>query len=263
MDKNTRLVSTPEVDFNLQQGGENPDTVFIHGFGGDMLTWDRIWCRLDARITGLRYDLRGYGQSRDKTGEAFSHAEDLRVLLETLGLGPVNLVGSSMGGATAINFALNWPHLVRRLVLFSPALVAWDWSDEWRRLWRPMVDRARDGDLDGARALWWQHPIFESVRQSDGADDLYAAIMRFAGTQWVVDHQVSALPDVDRLMYLEPATLLFSGGRDMADFQLIADLLAGSVPNLMRRDFPDSGHMLPLERPQACAATLMDFLSGD
>jgi pimeloyl-ACP methyl ester carboxylesterase len=258
------IIQTAEVDFRACQSGENPTTVLLHGFGADLHTWDSLCQAMQGSLPVLRYDLRGFGESiaRPVAGKesTFSHTDDLLRLLDTVGMDSVDLIGASMGGGVALNFALEHPQRVRNLVLISPALVAWEWSQEWRALWRPIVEFARMGKLDEARQLWWQHPLFDSTRASAGRDALYAAIMRFSGDQWVSDNQRHALPDVDRIHLLKTRTLLLTGGRDMADFRLIADLLVATADDLQRIDSPDLGHLLHMEDAASCARSILSFL---
>lgn len=252
-----------DVDIRAVQRGESPRALFLHGFGGDLQTWNPLWAELDEGLSMLRYDLRGFGASRERDDRAFSHADDLLALLDAFELPQADLVGVSMGGAVALNFALAHPRRVRRLVLISPAITAWEWSGEWRDLWQAIVDCARDGDMDGARELWWLHPLFATVRDGEAGQSLRAAIDRFPGRQWLADHQRPSLPDLEKLHSLAVPALLMSGGRDLGDFRLIADLLTAAVPDLRRIDFPGAGHMLHLEEPAVVARELLAFLEGD
>ena len=87
--------------------------------------------------------------------------------------------------------------------------------------------------------------------------------MRFPGDQWIRDNQRPALPDVDRIHLLKTRTLLLAGGRDMADFKLIADLLDASAGNLQRVDCSELGHLLHLEDATGCARSILSFLRGE
>lgn len=240
--------------------GDDPVTVLLHGFGGEMRDWDRLWAQLPTNMPLLRYDLRGFGRSTAKDGP-FSHADDLLRLLDARGIEQANLVGVSAGGAVALNFALGHPSRVGRLVLVSPAIVGWEWSAEWQRLWRELTDAARSGDITLARRLWWEHPLLATVRQSEAAGELREAIERYPGGQWVKDWQRDELPDVDRLHELRPPALLLTGERDLPDFRLIADIVAAMAPDVRRIDIADAGHMLHLERPRELAAAITNFLS--
>ena len=121
---------------------------------------------LGRSLPALRYDLRGFGRTASGGRAAFSHADDLLAVLDAMGVARCDLVGVSMGGSVAVNFALDHAERVRNLVLVSPGLVGWEWSEEWRALWQPIVAAARAGAMDEARRLWWQHPLFATTRAS-------------------------------------------------------------------------------------------------
>ena len=241
--------------------GETPALCFIHGMGGDRRDWDRLIEQLPADLPLLRHDMRGFGASRAEPSVSFSHAEDMLALLDAQGIERIVPVGLSMGGGVALNFALSHPERVERLVLVSPAMVGWDWSDEWKAEWRAVSRAARGGDMALARALWFDHPMFAQLRADPAlAAEFRQTVEEFAGQQWLGSDERAELPDVDRLPALAPPVLLLSGGRDVADMRLIADVIAGAAPQVTRVDFPDAGHMLHIERPAEAARAITDFL---
>ncbi len=251
------------ADIHARQRGDKPRAIFLHGFGGDLRTWDGVWSELGDALPALRYDLRGFGRSVSRDDSAFDHADDLLAILDAMNIGQCDLVGVSMGAGIALNFTLDHPERVRNLVLISPSLVGWEWSEGWQRLWRPIVARARAGAIDEARRLWWQHPLFATTRSSAGGQALFESIMRYAGAQWIRDNHRLMLPDVERLCLLGARTLLLTGGRDLEDFRLIADLVAASARDVRRIDHPDAGHLLHLEDATGCARQLLAFLDAD
>ncbi|MFV8816749.1 alpha/beta fold hydrolase [Haliea sp. E17] len=238
--------------------GDRPDAVFLHGMGGDRHSWDRLWEEL-ADIPAVRYDLRGFGRSGWDPEQPYDHARDLLAVLDSRGIDAADLVGVSLGGAVALNFALAHPQRVRSLVLVSPGIVAWEWSGEWRERWRAVADAMRGGRLDEARERWWQHPLFEPARHSAAADELRQSILAYSGVHWQSDPHVRALPDMERLHQLQAPTLLLTGLRDLPDFRLIGDVIEASVPRLRRVDFADHGHLLQIEAPRACAREIREF----
>jgi pimeloyl-ACP methyl ester carboxylesterase len=222
------IISTPAARFHAEPSGAAPRAVFLHGFGGDLHTWDLMWPELGVRLAALRYDLRGYGQSTAPPGP-YSHSDDLLAILDACAIEHCDLVGVSQGGAIALNFVLDHPARVRRLVLISPALIGWDWSQAWREHWRPIVDLARQGQMDAARQLWWEHPLFDTTRATAAGPALRAAIQSYSGAHWISDEHRPLLPDVERLHTLATPALLLTGGRDVEDFRVIAELIAASA----------------------------------
>lgn len=255
-------ISTRSCTLRALQRGQHPQAVFLHGFAGDIRTWDRVYAALPADFSALRYDLRGFGASEPVAVEPFSHSADLLAILDALNIDRVNLVGLSMGGAVALQFSLEHPQRVDKLVLISPAIVGWEWSEDWVSAWQAISGAARAGNVDKARQLWWQHPLFATTRKSSAADELYRSIQAFPGRQWLRDWQQDSLPDIERLHDLAAETLLLSGDRDVADFLLIAEVIEACVPRLTRIRFPLNGHMLPLEAAAECAASITAFLSA-
>lgn len=256
-----RIIQASGIQFHARQRGDEPRVLFLHGFASDLHTWDRLWAELGDALPALRYDLRGFGKSTHGDERPFSHADDLHNIVDALGTDIVDLVGVSMGGGIALNFTLDNPQRVRRLVLISPSLVAWEWSEEWRELWQPIVERARAGALEEARRMWWRHPLFATTRASAAAPSLRESIMRFSGDQWLRDNHRPMLPDVDRIHMLETRTLLLTGDRDLEDFRLIAALLEAAAGNLSRIDHPGLGHLLHMEDAAGCAGEILAFLS--
>lgn len=242
---------------------EGVPLVLVHGFGGSRHDWELVTQALPPGRAVLRYDQRGFGASEARTAEPFSHGQDLIALLDALQIEQADLCGVSLGGATALDCALDAPRRVRRLVLISPMLTGWSWSPEWIERWKTIGRAARAGDIERARSLWYDHPLFAPVRSGRQADTLRQSIAAFAGRQWIQDDQRPEMPMVDRLHALGTPTLLLTGGLDLPDFRLMADLIAGASSTVERIDDPTAGHLLTLERPNEVATAMTAFLSRD
>lgn len=256
-------VDIPGATLRVDQSGRGAPAIFVHGFGGDLHTWDALWRALGADCAALRYDLRGFGRSIGAAGEAFDHAADLLALSDARGLEFFDLIGVSMGGAIALNFALDHPERVRRLVLISPGMVGWEWSEDWRAQWSAIEERARAGALDEARALYFRHPMFDGVRGGAEEAALRQSIAQYSGAHWIKDDHVLKMPDIERVHALAAPTLLLSGERDLPDFQLIAEVINASAAHVTHVRIPGCGHMLNLEAPEICAEAVSAFLGGE
>ncbi|MCL8014952.1 alpha/beta fold hydrolase [Streptomyces sp. AS02] len=104
-------------------GTDAPVVLLVHGWGGDGREWSPHAEALADRCRVVVPDLRGHGRSpvpqEDNTPAAM--ADDLAVLLGTLGTGPVIAVGHSMGGQVVNLLAVHYPAAVRSVVALDPA----------------------------------------------------------------------------------------------------------------------------------------------
>ncbi len=85
--------------------------------------WDEQFGVFSRTHRVLRFDFRGYGRSsRPEPGRPYSHVDDLAAVMDAAGVERAALIGNSMGGQVAVDFALTHPARVSALVLASPAL---------------------------------------------------------------------------------------------------------------------------------------------
>ena len=106
--------------------GDAGTVVLLHGGGPGASSWSNFGRTMPVvaeRFRTVMMDLPGYGKSaaRPATGHFFTVAADaLAGLLDQLGIEKAHLIGNSLGGGTAIRFALNYPRRAGRLVLMGP-----------------------------------------------------------------------------------------------------------------------------------------------
>src|SRR3990172_7145666 len=164
------------IEINYEKEGSGPVVAMSHSLGCNLHMWDEQAKALAARYTVLRFDTRGHGQTSAPEG-AYSleqMADDLKGLLDGLGIKETHFVGLSMGGMIGQTFALKHPDMVKSLVLCDttsryPAAAAPVWEERIRAVhadgmeslvaatverWFTPPFRARRPDvLDGVRAM--------------------------------------------------------------------------------------------------------------
>ena len=112
----TLPVSGGQLYYEVQ--GEGPPLVLLHAGGMDSKMWDAQFNDLSQQFRVVRYDLRGFGRSSIPE-QSFYPVDDLYQLMQHLGLKRASLIGLSMGSGVALNFALEYPEMVEKLVLVS------------------------------------------------------------------------------------------------------------------------------------------------
>ena len=108
--------------------GSGPALLLIHGIGDNSATWSTVHAKLAQRFTVIAPDLLGHGQS-DKPRADYSvaaYANGMRDLLSVLDIEKVTVVGHSLGGGVAMQFAYQFPQLVERLILVGSGGVTKD-----------------------------------------------------------------------------------------------------------------------------------------
>lgn len=101
--------------------GEGEAVVLIHGLSDNLNYWEILAGTLKNNFKVIRFDLRGHGKSQlgndDITVDLY--ADDLKNILDELNVSKVNLVGFSLGGCVALDFAVRYPSQVSSIVLMS------------------------------------------------------------------------------------------------------------------------------------------------
>jgi 3-oxoadipate enol-lactonase len=246
--------------------GAGPGLVFIHGMGADMRVWDAQADFFARRCQGVRYDVRGFGRSTlPAEGQPYAHPADLLALLHSLGLSSAILVGHSMGGAIALDFALSYPEAAQALVLVDAVMSGFEMSQAWNDSWAPVYSQAAVGGMQAALPLLLGHPLFSSVNARPAVASRLAEILSdYSG--WHAQHADPEIeldpPALQRLCEVHASTLVVVGEKDLNDFQVSASLLANNIPGARRVMVPGAGHVLPMEAPDRFNHLLSGFLAG-
>jgi pimeloyl-ACP methyl ester carboxylesterase len=124
--------------------GSGPVVLLIHGIGDNSLTWETVHSRLAQRFTVIAPDLLGHGAS-DKPRADYSvaaYANGMRDLLAVLDIDRVTVIGHSLGGGVAMQFAYQFPQLVDRLILVGAGGITKDVNVALRLASLPMGGEA-------------------------------------------------------------------------------------------------------------------------
>ena len=236
-----------------------PAVVFANSLGTDLRIWDRLLPLLPGGLRTIRYDKRGHGLSDCPAGDwgMDDHVDDLRTLLHELDVGPMVVVGLSVGGMIAMRLAQRGSGLLRGLVLMDTAVKIGSpemWAERMGRIeaggivavapdilerWFTPGFRDTDPAYAACRNMLCRTPrhgylqTCAAIRDSD----LTAAAAGFGGPVLALagSEDGSTPPELVRATAAQ-----FSGGRFV--------------------EIADAGHLPCLEQPQVTADLLADFL---
>lgn len=192
-------------------------------------------------------------------GEAYSDAEDVRALLEELGITGASMVGASAGGRVALQVASAWPELVSRLALLCP-LYDLPPTSQLRRFGRREGALLDAGDIEGATELnvaTWLGPeaeqdAVESVREMQR----HAFEVQLAAGE---DVRQAPGPPID-LAALDMPVMVVSGAHDLDFFRDVAEHLADRIPQTRHIALSWAWHLPSLQRPETVTELMRAFL---
>jgi len=121
-----KFIEANGINFHYLEWGnsDNPPILLLHGFAQTCHSWDFIALHLSDVFRVLALDQRGHGDTSwaiDGDYSPYKYQEDLRAVVEELGLGDITLVGLSMGGRNAFTFAAENKNLVKNLIIVDAA----------------------------------------------------------------------------------------------------------------------------------------------
>jgi 3-oxoadipate enol-lactonase len=254
----------PVVTLYLREEGTGDPVLLLHGLGGDHSVWDFEIPALSKSYRVLAPDLRGHGRSPLPEGARYTFEEfegDLRKLLDDRAVGPAHIVGLSGGGLLALRFVLDDPTRARSLALLGAAghmdnhtrAVGQNWADTLRDEGPDAYSRRLALDLFAPDWLEAHMDLGERISRSREAHNLRGVV------QWAM-----AMKDFDvrpRLGRLRVPTLILHGLEDNVVDPSHARLLRQAIPGSEVRLLPNTGHLIPIERPEEVTQILLDWFA--
>jgi len=260
----SRTLNVGDAVINYEIAGEGTPLLLIHGWAQDLTIWDQQVPEFARRYRVIRYDRRGYGKSTGKA-DATADPDDLRILLDSLGITSAHVLGLSAGSRAALNFAVAFPERVKALVVYGQALLpGFTPAPTGPTPVMILRDIALKHGLDSAgRALMahqlsWVPPDRANVRET--VKNLWT---RYSGDDLLDPKPESGrVPHarLDQIASLRVPTLVISGDHDLPLFLQVADTLVRRIPGAQRVVIPNAGHGAHFARPVEFNASVLRFL---
>ena len=247
------FININDIDLYYEVHGEGPVIIFAHGMGGNHLSWWQQIPVFSKDFQCIVYDIRGKGQSSVVTDSPAEGAfrEDLKGLLDYLGIQEVYLVCQSMGGLTGTNFTVAYPEKVKGLVLsgapggFDPEI------DEMEKKRRAAMDE-KDLILSArvyAKSFPDDHQAKAFLNQEIRALN---PPHRQTDTERV---------SVQQLADTKVPLFMLAGEEDVLMPPVRMDMYKERLPHAHFLTIPRSGHSPYFEKPDIFNEAVMEFIS--
>ena len=247
------------IDLYYESHGDGPALVFLHGAGGNHISWWQQVPKFREHYRCITIDHRGFGASTDPDQEGWARfVDDLEALLDRLEVERTALVAQSMGGRTALGFAVRHPQRVSALVMCD----TWGFFD-WPEL-QEQQQRLREaqpgaepvsGLVQGGgmpEHFWLANPeiafLYGQVQELNPPREQTAAKLAGSG---MTKEDVAAL---------RVPTLFIAGSADPLIPPQIIRRVQELVPGSQYIEFEGCGHSVYWENAAAFNETLGSFL---
>jgi pimeloyl-ACP methyl ester carboxylesterase len=258
-----KTVNVGDATINYESTGQGRAIVWIHGWAQDLTTWDDQVAAFSPKYRVIRYDVRGFGESGGHA-DLSADPDDLRVLLDTLGIRSAYVVGLSRGATVALRFAVAFPDRVAALVLYgAPPPDGFQPRPPGPRIVEVFAQIARTHGLDSLGKVVYASPLVWKRPDQPGQEAQFQKFWaRYRGRDLLDPRPESGRTPparVDQLNQIRIPTLVIHGDHEMPLFQMVADTLVRRIPNARKVVIKDGGHGAHMYQPALFNKALADF----
>lgn len=258
------------VKIHYQDTGpsKNPIPIlFLHGFGSSLQTWDAWTKDLSSEYRVISVDLPGFGLTGEDPSGIYTDQRSVEVLeafLKELQIPKVVMVGNSMGGKFAWQFAAQYPEQVSKLVLISPDGYASPGKGYGKKTELPAIANLYRYFFSKSFLAMNLEPAYADPKTlNDGLVNRYYDLMLAPGVRGAIlaRMQQTVLQDpVPFLSRIQVPTLLMWGEKDAFIPISNSDDYLRVMPNVKRAALPNIGHLPQEEQASVGLQALKEFL---
>ncbi|MEO8623512.1 MAG: alpha/beta hydrolase [bacterium] len=257
------MTTLGDLNVFYERHGEGEPVLLIHGLGSSTEDWEPQVDALSNYFTVIAYDVRGHGRTAKPRGtySVPQFAEDAARLVEHVGLGPMHVMGLSMGGMIAFQLAADRPDLVRSVIIVNsgPEMILRSWKEKFAIFQRRVIVRvmgmSKMGEVLSTRLL--PAPEHAALRETFverwGRNDPGAYLRALSA---LVGWSVMA-----KLPAITCPVLVVAADQDYTPVAWKRDYTA-KMPHASLVVIPNARHMMPVETPEPFHNAIIPFLTG-
>ena len=264
----TGFVEVGETRLYVEEMGQGDPLVMLHGGFLDRRSWDPQVEVVARAHRVVRYDARYHGESTSVPGE-YTSFNDLLGVLDGLSIDRAIIMGSSLGGSTALDFAIAYPDRVTALILVAPGASGYGSESpalvqDMQKFFRVLVADGADTAID--YFLGWTVVGLDRV-PADVDTAVMDNVRRMAkGSLAKMNSQIVVTeldpPAIGRLHEIQVPTLVVVGAHDQLYVLDLARRVAAEAADAELAVIPGAAHMVNMEQPDAFNEIVLAFLAG-
>jgi len=277
-----------------EQGDSKETLLLIHGNTSSAIFFEPLIKTLPKSVSVIALDLRGFGEStyQKPIDSLFDFAEDIKLFLDSLGIDCVSLLGWSLGGAIAMEFAANYPNMVSNLMLLSSGspkgYPVFKKDDKGQPIISEVYTSKKDMALDPVQvipllniyetknidmlATIYDMAIYTGSKKPNKDDNLKwmekAVLQRnLVDVDWALaNFNISNEPSLysagnDKLKNIKAKTLIIWGDKDITVPKMMFDETVRLLPNAEVIIYKDAGHSIIVDETEKLAIDIIHFIS--
>jgi pimeloyl-ACP methyl ester carboxylesterase len=261
------FIEANNTKFYYEMDGSGFPLVCVHAGIADNRMWNEQFHVFAEKYQTIRYDRRGFGQTKMVVGD-FSLHNDLYEVLNALNIKQAIFVACSQGGKTAINFTLEHPEMTKALILVGSALGGFEFDGESPKQEAELEKAEEAGDLERVNELEIQIWVDGQGRTPDQVDPKVRELAK--DMNWIalqtpqnLGNEIPLEPAaVNRLAEIKVPTLVVIGDRDTNWALAASDFLARNIPNAKKVTMNNVAHLPNMEKPEEFNKQVFSFLSN-
>jgi 2-hydroxy-6-oxonona-2,4-dienedioate hydrolase len=253
-----------------ETAGSGTPFVMIHAGVADSRQWNNEFASFASEYQVIRHDMRGYGKSEPVDGE-FSHMGDLISVLESLEVNePAILMGCSMGGGLAMDFALTYPSKVKALIMVGSGPSGLELDVPAPEKFSEAEKAYEAGDLDLLAELETQI-WFDGTGRTPEQVNQEMRKLAYEMNRNALAHEAKQLGKrllntetmaFDRLGNLNIPVLVIIGTHDTPYILAAGNYMMEKIPFARKVQIADAAHLPNMDQPDEFQGIVEDFLKS-
>ena len=253
-----------------ETAGKGIPLVMIHAGVAESRQWNNEFTDFAQSYQVIRYDMRGYGKSEPVDGE-FSHMSDLVSLLDALEIhAPIVVMGCSMGGGLAMDFALTHPSRAKALIMVDAGPSGLELDVATPPKFADAEKAFEAGNLDLVAEIETQIWFDGMDRTPEQVNQAMRKLL-YEMDRIALSHEVKQLgkrlpntqtPAFDRLADLDIPVLVIVGAHDTPYILAAADHMTEKIKSARKVIIEDAAHLPNMDQPHEFQGIVKDFLEG-